>query len=184
MDKELVKISKYISMILRHKPEEVGIELDENGGWVNVSDLIDALDYKGVQLTAETLDEIVYHNTKDRLSFNEDHSRVRANYGHSIPVLIDLEPVIPPVVLYHGTALKYLESIKRQGIVSKTRQYVHLADELETAKLVAIRHGKPVILNVYALKMNENGFKFYKAANGIWLTDHVPLEYFKDRNEK
>jgi putative RNA 2'-phosphotransferase len=177
MNKNLVNKSKFISLILRHKPEEAGITLDENGGWVNVDDLLNGVNSKGLNITREILEEIVFHNTKDRLSFNEDRSKIRANYGHSLPVLLDFDPLCPPEILYHGTATKYVDSIKQQGIISKSRQYVHLSDELETAKLVAIRHGKPIILNILSSKMYDDSYKFYKAANGIWLTKTVPSEY-------
>ena len=164
-------------MILRHNPGVVGITLDEHG-WADVSDLIDGINNTGNHsIDMETLEEIVRTDEKQRYSFNEDHSLIRANQGHSIPVDVELEEKIPPEMLWHGTGEKYVSSIDQQGLIPKSRLYVHLSSDTETARKVGGRHGKPVIYTVDCKKMTEDGYKFFLSANGIWLTKAVPPEY-------
>lgn len=171
----LTKVSKYISLILRHKPETIGISLDEHG-WVNVKELIEGVN-KIHKLDMETLEEIVATDEKQRYSFNEDKTLIRANQGHSIDVDVELEEVEPPEYLWHGTGEKYVESIRQTGIVAKSRLYVHLSDSYGTAIMVGARHGKPMVFCVKAKEMHDNGYKFYKSKNGVWLTKFVPVEY-------
>ena len=173
----LRETSKFISLILRHKPETVGITLDEHG-WANVGELIEGAS-KTHPLTREILEEIVRTDEKQRYSFNEDHSLIRANQGHSIPVDVELEEVKPPKYLYHGTGEKYVSSIDQQGLIPKSRLYVHLSGDIETAIKVGIRHGKPVVYRVLAERMEEAGFVFYKSVNDVWLTKMVPVGYLK-----
>ena len=168
-------VSKFIALILRHKPETIGITLDEHG-WANVEDLINGIN-KTYPLTMEGLEEIVRTDEKQRYSFNEDKTLIRANQGHSIPVDVELSELEPPEVLYHGTGEKYRSSIDAQGLVPKSRLYVHLSDDFNTAIKVGRRHGKPIIYKVAARQMYIDGYKFYRSVNGVWLTKAVPVDY-------
>lgn len=169
-------ISKFISMILRHKPEVINITLDEHG-WANVDELIAGIakQYKGFGMSE--LEEIVRTDNKQRYSFNEDKTLIRANQGHSIPVDVELEEKEPPKVLYHGTGEKYVNSIDRQGLRPKSRLYVHLSKDHDTAVKVGIRHGEPVVYKIDAAKMYQDGYKFYESVNKVWLTESVPTKY-------
>ena len=169
------EISKYIALILRHKPEAIGIALDEHG-WADVNELIEGIS-KTHPLTREMLEEIVRTDNKQRYSFNDDHSLIRANQGHSIPVDVELQRTEPPAVLYHGTGEKYVPSIMKEGLIPKTRLYVHLSTDIATALNVGKRHGRPVIFRIDARKMNEDGCAFFLSANGVWLTKSVPIKY-------
>ncbi len=169
--------SKFISLILRHKPETIGIALDEHG-WANVEELIEGVS-KTHKLDMETLERIVAEDAKQRYSFNEDKTLIRANQGHSIPVDVELEEVVPPETLYHGTGEKYVASIDAQGLSPKSRLYGHLSGDKETATKVGARHGKPVIYIVRSGDLYRNGFKFYRSVNGVWLTKEVPPEYLE-----
>ena len=175
----LTQISKFLSLILRHKPETIGIALDEHG-WAEVSELIEGVNATGqYQLDQEVLEEIVRTDNKQRYSLNEDHTLIRANQGHSIPVDVELERAVPPEVLYHGTGEKFVESILRQGLLPKSRLYVHLSGDVETARKVGARHGRPVIFQVDCARMNADGYEFYLSKNRVWLTKAVPVEYLK-----
>lgn len=173
----LQKTSKFLSCILRHKPHIVGIELDEHG-WANVDELIEGIS-KTRKFDMEMLEKIVETDQKQRYSFNEDKTLIRANQGHSINVDVELEEVRPPERLWHGTGEKYVESIDQQGLLRKGRLYVHLSKDQETAEKVGKRHGKPVIYTVKALEMYEDGYPFYLSKNGVWLTKEVPAKYLK-----
>ena len=168
---DLTKTSKFISLILRHKPEEIGITLDEHG-WANVNELI-----RGVNIDMKTLEYIVTTDDKQRYSFNEDKTLIRANQGHSIPVDVELEEMRPPEFLWHGTGEKYEQYILRDGLIPKSRLYVHLSSDTQTAITVGKRHGNVVLFRVDALKMYEDGHKFYLSKNGVWLTKRVPTSY-------
>ena len=167
--------SKYIALILRHKPETIGIKLDEHG-WADVSELIAGVS-KTHPLDMELLEKIVSEDEKQRYSFNEEKTLIRANQGHSVPVDVELAETEPPEVLYHGTGEKYVSSIDAQGLIAKSRLYVHLSKDVETALNVGQRHGKPVIYEVKSGEMNRDGFKFYLSVNGVWLTKVVPIKY-------
>lgn len=169
------EISKYIALILRHKPEEIGIVLDEHG-WANVDDLINGIN-KTTPFTFEMLEEIVLTDSKQRYSFNNDKTLIRANQGHSISVDVELKENIPPNVLWHGTGEKYMSGIDKQGLVKKSRLYVHLSADAETAKKVGRRHGNPIIYKIAAKDMYNKGYKFYLSINGVWLTKFVPIEF-------
>ena len=176
MKQDLDKISRFISLILRHKPEAAGVELDEHG-WADVDELINGIN-KAQAFTKEMLEEIVITDNKGRYSFNEDKTLIRANQGHSIPVDVELEEMAPPDVLYHGSVIIYASSIKKEGLIPKSRLYVHLSTDQKTAKSVSMRRKhKPVIYAIDARKMYEDGFKFYRSVNGVWLTKHVPTKY-------
>lgn len=172
---KLTEISKFISLILRHKPDTIGIVLDEHG-WANVDELINGIN-KSQAITKEILEKIVDEDNKQRYSFNEDKTLIRANQGHSIPVDVELEEVIPPKYLYHGTGRKYVASINRQGLIPKSRLYVHLSNGVVTATNVGSRHGIPVVYCIDAQKMYEDGYKFYLSKNGVYLTKEVPIQY-------
>ena len=167
--------SKYISLILRHKPEVIGITLDEHG-WANVGELLAGVS-RTHPLDMAGLEEIVRTDEKQRYSFNEDKTLIRANQGHSIPVDVELEEVTPPELLYHGTGEKYVASIDAQGLIPKSRLYVHLSGDYETAFKVGARHGKPRIYQVHACQMAADGYLFYRSVNGVWLTKEVPVRY-------
>ena len=178
-NKQLQSTSKFISLILRHRPESIGITLDEHG-WANVQEMIDGINKSGRhRLDMETLEEIVRTDEKQRYSFNEDHTLIRANQGHSIPVDVELEEKIPPDVLWHGTGEKYVSSIDAQGLIPKGRLYVHLSSDMETARKVGSRHGKPVIYEIDCRGMSGDGYRFFLSANQVWLTKEVPARYLR-----
>ena len=169
--------SKFIALILRHKPETIGITLDEHG-WADVDRLIEGVN-RTRPLDRDTLEEIVRTDEKQRYAFNEDHTLIRANQGHSVPVDVELERMKPPAVLYHGTGEKYVSSIDRQGLLPRARLYVHLSPDADTAVKVGSRHGKPVVYLVDAARMDADGYSFYRSVNGVWLTKAVPAEYLR-----
>ncbi len=166
-------LSKYLSLILRHQPEVIGITLD-NQGWVNVDVLLVALQKDGKTISRGQLEKVVAENNKKRFSFDETGTRIRANQGHSIEIDLALPASVPPDVLYHGTALKSLGAIQKEGLTKQSRQHVHLSTNLDTATQVGGRHGKPIVLTVQAGKMQAAGYLFYVSDNGVWLTDCVP----------
>lgn len=170
------RLSKFISLILRHKPSEIGIALD-NYGWANVNELINGINNSGRKINMKVLEEIVLADDKGRYSFNEDKTLIRANQGHSIPVDVELDEVQPPEFLWHGTAEKYVNSICRSGLISKSRLYVHLSSDTQTATAVGKRHGEVILFRIDARQMYQDGFKFYLSKNGVWLTKHVPISY-------
>ena len=171
----LKETSKYMSLILRHKPETIDITLDEHG-WANVDELIEGI-ARTHRFNMDILEEIVRTDEKQRYSFNEDKTLIRANQGHSIPVDVELEEAVPPEKLWHGTATKYEASIDTQGLIPKSRLYVHLSKDRETAVKVGQRHGKPVLYTVKAGEMSRDGYTFYLSKNGGWLTREVPAGY-------
>ena len=169
-------IGKFICLILRHKPNSIGISLDENG-WANTQELLNGLNAAGKKVDIEQLINIVNTDNKRRFSFNSDKSKIRANQGHSIPVNLGLLELVPPTILYHGTSEKFIESIKQNGIQKRSRQYVHLSSNIETAVAVGKRHGNPIVLKINTEQMFLDGYKFYLSENGVWLTDNVPYQY-------
>lgn len=169
-------IGKFLCLILRHKPNLIGITLDQNG-WANTQELIDALNKTNKKISIEQLVSIVNTDNKNRFSFNEDKSKIRANQGHSIPVDLGLIELVPPAILYHGTSERYINSIKQEGIHKRTRQYVHLSTDIEKAIAVGKRHGNPIVLKINTEQMFLDGYKFYLSENGVWLTDNVPYQY-------
>jgi putative RNA 2'-phosphotransferase len=178
-DKRKKNTSKFISLILRHKPELIGISLDEHG-WADVKALIEGINRTGGHfLDADLLEDIVRTDEKQRYSFNEDRTLIRANQGHSIPVDVELEQRTPPDVLYHGTGEKYVSSIDAQGLIPKGRLYVHLSSDTQTARKVGSRHGRPVIYQIDCRQMIKEGYLFYLSANKVWLTKAVPVLYMK-----
>ncbi|MCT7970895.1 RNA 2'-phosphotransferase [Laspinema olomoucense] len=173
---QLIKISKYLSYHLRHHPEEIGLEL-EPGGWVAVEALLAAAQAHQYPITRSQLDLVVETNNKQRFSFDSTGTRIRANQGHSIPIDLQLKPRCPPDILYHGTRDQAVESILAQGLQKKARHHVHLSPDIDTARQVGMRHGKPVVFIIKAAEMYQNGHLFYCSDNGVWLVDEVPPEY-------
>ncbi len=170
-------LSRYISLILRHHPEAIGIELDEHG-WANVSELIEGIG-RTQPIDRRKLERIVAEDEKQRYSFNADKTKIRANQGHSIAVDVELEKREPPEVLWHGTGKKSVTPILSQGLLPQTRLYVHLSPDLETAVKVGKRHGTPEVFEVAAGRMQEDGYEFFCSINGVWLTKMVPAKYLK-----
>lgn len=178
----LDKLSVFISLVLRHKPDAAYITLDEHG-WANVEELLNGINNTGRKIDMEILEEIVATDNKQRYSFNQDKTLIRANQGHSIPVDVELEEREPPEFLYHGTAARFLDSIMNEGLKPMSRLYVHLSKDTETALKVGKRHGDPVILEICSRDMYKDGNKFYLSENGVWLTDKVDVKYFKVMND-
>ena len=176
MDDRAVRVSKFLSLVLRHQPEEIGLSLDQSG-WASVEQLIEASRRRGFEFTLEELQNVVAGNDKKRFSLSEDGLWIRANQGHSIKVELGYAPTAPPEILYHGTAERFLTSIKQQGLIKGKRHHVHLSADVDTAMKVGRRHGKPVVLGIEAGRMSQGGFIFYLSANGVWLTDSVPVQY-------
>ena len=177
-EKSLVKRSKYLARHLRHQPEALGLTLDP-GGWVAVDALLAAMRRHGIELSRAQLDEIVACNNKQRFSFDETGTRIRANQGHSIPVDLQLAPATPPDALYHGTSKATIGPILREGLQKMRRQHVHLSRDKATAIKVGSRHGAPIVLLVDAAAMARDGYRFFLSDNGVWLTDHVPPQYLR-----
>lgn len=171
-----LKLGRFLSLILRHDPGAAGITLDENG-WADVNELITGTNRTGRTLDFEILQRIVLENNKNRYSFNEDQTKIRANQGHSIEVDVELEKQNPPDILYHGTASRFLDSIMKEGLKAKERQYVHLSADIETAVTVGKRHGVAVVLEVDTKSMVEDGAEFWISKNKVWLCKSVPVKY-------
>lgn len=175
--KNLDKLSKFISLVLRHKPDAAGITLDEHG-WANVDDLLAGVNRSGRKMDMEILEEIVKTDSKQRYRFNQDKTLIRANQGHSVLVDVELKEQEPPEFLYHGTAARFLKSIEAEGLKPMSRLYVHLSNDVGTALTVGKRHGEAVLLKIYSGDMYKNGEKFYLSENGVWLTKKVDPRYF------
>lgn len=176
MDKRLVRLSKFLSRVLRHHPEAIDLTLDAQG-WAEVAHLLAQARSHGVALTRETLQEIVAQNDKQRFALSDDGTRIRASQGHSIPVDLGLAPTEPPELLYHGTAARSIPSIRARGLLPGRRNHVHLSADETTAARVGGRHGNPMVITVRAGLMHAEGYPFYLSANGVWLTEHVPVAY-------
>ena len=173
----MVNAGKYVSMLLRHKPEEAGVILDEHG-WTDVQDLIEKVSPR-YPITEEMLHEMAFAPDKQRYEFSEDGKRIRAVHGHSVKVDLEYEQIDPPEILYHGTATRFLDAIKKEGIQKQTRQFVHLSEFREQAEAVGKRHGKLAMITIKAGDMKRDGFVFYKSVSGVWLTDSVPVKYIE-----
>lgn len=179
MDQQrVIKVSKYLSKHLRHRPERLGLTL-QPGGWVPVADLLAACAAHGFALTADQLSEVVERNDKRRFAFDATRERIRASQGHSVPVDLGLIPLVPPPLLFHGTGRPRVEAILRRGLSPMGRHHVHLSADAATARRVGARHGSPVVLEVAAARMAADGHPFLRSDNGVWLTDHVPAQYLR-----
>jgi putative RNA 2'-phosphotransferase len=177
-EKEATRLSKFLSLVLRHQPESIGMELDQQG-WVNVKELLDKARKNGRDLTIESLSFIVENNAKKRFEFSANLQKIRASQGHSVEVDLGYTPQTPPDILYHGTASRFIDPIVRTGLEKRSRQQVHLSKDVETAVSVGQRHGKPAILTVLSKEMYQAGYDFFLSANGVWLTDAVPVQFLK-----
>jgi putative RNA 2'-phosphotransferase len=174
----LVKISKYLSKHLRHQPERLGLKV-ASGGWVEVDLLLAACASHNFAINRAELEEVVARNDKQRFSFDETGHRIRANQGHSIEVDLQLEMAVPPPVLYHGTGERSVELIEAAGLRKMARHHIHLSHDVETAKKVGARHGRPAVFAVDTVGMLEAGHEFYVSANGVWLVDSVPAQHLR-----
>lgn len=177
-DKQLVRLSKWVSLRLRHDPAGIGLTLDP-AGWAAVDDFIAASAQHGVRLDRDTLDLVVANNNKRRFEYDESGARIRARQGHSIDVDLGYADAAPPQVLYHGTAVRSLPNIRREGLLAMSRHDVHLSADEATARNVGARHGSPVVLTVEAAAMAADGHTFRVTGNGVWLTAAVPAQYLR-----
>ncbi len=164
-------VSKFLSYVLRHKPESIGLQIDPEG-WASIQEIIEK---SSIPIDLEILHTVVATSDKNRFSISGDGNFIRANQGHSIGINLGLLPTEPPEFLFHGTATRFIESIKSQGLLPKNRQYVHLSGDTEVALSVGKRHGKPIVLKISALTLHQSGHRFYKSDNGVWLTPSVPV---------
>lgn len=182
-EKQITHISKFLSLVLRHQPETIDIQLDQNG-WTNVKDLIEKANNYGIKFDREILNHIVATNPKKRFAYNDTFDKIRASQGHSVEIELGYTNQKPPEILFHGTAEKFVQSILDTGLEKGNRQQVHLSADVETAIKVGQRHGKPFVFKVVAEKMYNDNFEFFISDNGIWLTDNVPTKYLKQNDEK
>jgi putative RNA 2'-phosphotransferase len=178
MDPSLIRISKFLSFVLRHRPKTLGLTLNE-AGWVKISELIDAANAHGKQLDLDRLLRIVQENDKQRFAISSDGTLIRANQGHSMSVDLGLAPAQPPSKLFHGTVVRFLHGIQQKGLLAGNRQYVHLSADTHTAAIVGRRRGSPVALVIDAERMASDAMNFYLSQNGVWLTAHVPVRYIQ-----
>jgi len=176
-----VRLSKFLSLTLRHNPQKIGLNLD-NEGWAEVTHLLERLAASGKPTTREQLENVVANNDKKRFRLSDDGTQIRANQGHSINIDLGLIPVEPPEMLHHGTACRFYDSICKNGLHSGNRQHVHLSVDKDTAIKVGTRHGRPVIFRVKSGKMFRTGYDFYRSDNGVWLTETVPTKYLEIPN--
>ena len=176
MSRDMIKISKFLSYVLRHRPDEIGLTLDANG-WASVAELIECSQKTSMPLDEQCIQQAVAESDKKRFALSEDGTRIRANQGHSVEVDLALEAREPPEILFHGTATRFSDEIARSGLKAMSRQHVHLSPDENTALSIGKRHGKPIILRIRAGEMWKAGMKFYLSDNGVWLTDAVPRAF-------
>jgi putative RNA 2'-phosphotransferase len=178
MDADLTRISKFLSLVLRHDPGKIGLTLDGQG-WAEVDELIACAGRHGRRLDRSIVERVVATNDKKRFALSEDGRKIRASQGHSVEVDLALEPRTPPEVLFHGTATRFLDSIRARGLMAGSRNHVHLSSDEATAVKVGSRHGRPVVLRVRAGEMARSGVAFYLSDNGVWLTEHVDAGFLE-----
>jgi len=171
--KTIVRTSKFLSLVLRHKPEEIGITLDDQG-WARIDEVLE-----GMCIDRDTLQVVVEINSKQRFEFSSDEKHIRARQGHSVDVDLGYQPVEPPMYLFHGTTVRFYDDIMREGLKSMDRHAVHLSENRENAASVGQRHGKVVVLKIRAKELSATGTKFFLTENHVWLTDEVPPEYIE-----
>ncbi len=176
MERAQVQASKFLSLVLRHQPDAAGVVLDD-AGWCEVKDLLEGCARNGHNITSEELAAVVAQNDKKRFEFSEDRTRIRARQGHSIDVDLNYLPQTPPEILYHGTATRFLDSIRRKGLLRGSRQHVHLSILPQAAFKVGQRHGSPVVIPVKTGEMHRAGILFYFTVNEVWLVESVRPEY-------
>lgn len=182
-EKELTQISKFLSLVLRHQPETIGIQLDQSG-WTDIEELLNKSNNYGIKLDREILDHIVATNSKKRFALNETLDKIRASQGHSVEIELGYINQKPPKILFHGTGEKSVQSILNAGLEKRSRQHVHLSSDVETALKVGQRHGKPYVLKVLAEEMYNDNFQFFISDNAVWLTDNVPPKYIMINDKK
>lgn len=182
MSKHRVALSKLLSFVLRHDPASIGLSLDREG-WANVELLLEALARSGHPVDRAELEALVRDSDKQRFAFSPDGALIRANQGHSVDVELGYTPLAPPAVLYHGTVARFLPSIREHGLRKGERHHVHLSATRELAEAVGARRGRPVVLEVDAARMEEQGHEFFRSENGVWLTSHVPPEFLRESPE-
>jgi len=180
--KQQTHISKFLSLILRHKPEKIGVKLDKNG-WIDINELIEKTNKYGIKIDRETLNHIVATNSKKRFAINDKLDKIRASQGHSIDIELGYTSQKPPKTLFHGTSEKSVQSILEKGLKKQNRQHVHLSNDIETANKVGQRHGKPYIFKVLAEQMFNDSFEFFISENGVWLTNYVPEKYLSGQEK-
>ncbi len=181
MDKKHRNISKYLSFLLRHQPRAIGLQVNAHG-WAEIDELIGKARKDGRALDRSTILKVVHESDKTRFEISDDEQKIRATYGHSIPVNLDYQAEKPPKTLYHGTATHNLDSIRQQGLVAGNRLYVHLSVDTDTATEVGSRHGQPVLLSIRAEEMHHHGYDFYPTPSAIWLSSHVPYQYIDEKD--
>lgn len=177
-EKEIKETGKFMSYVLRHRPDSIGLQLT-NEGWADILELIEKMNLHGQNVDISVIEKVVAANDKQRFAFNDARTHIRANQGHSINIALGLSPVEPPAFLFHGTVEKFLINIKEEGLKKMSRQHVHLSKDMETAKAVGGRRGKPIVLTVQSGKMYKDGYVFYLSGNGGWLTDKVDINYIE-----
>jgi len=175
---QTTRASKFLSLVLRHQPKTAHITLD-SAGWTGVDELLQGCAKARRTINREQLQHIVDTNAKKRFEFSPDGKRIRASQGHSVEVDLNYEPKVPPAILYHGTAMRFLDSIREQGLLKMQRHHVHLSAETKMTMQVGARHGKPVLLTILASIMHEAGHNFYLSTNGVWLVEHVPPNFIR-----
>ncbi|HEX8371245.1 MAG TPA: RNA 2'-phosphotransferase [Chthoniobacterales bacterium] len=181
-EKQRFRTSKFLSLVLRHEPQRLGLCLDQSG-WAEVEDLLVACSRHGMSLERKDLEEVVATNEKKRFTFSDDGRRIRASQGHSIEVSLGYTLQTPPCELFHGTATRFLDSIRERGLEKRERHHVHLSADIETAEKVGKRHGQPVVLTILAEAMNACGHTFFLSENGVWLIEQVPVQFIEFPNE-
>lgn len=180
--KQRNEISKFLSYALRHEPHAIGIQLDSNG-WANIDELIQGAQKNGRILDRNSIQKVVDTNEKKRFSISDDGQCIRAVQGHSTPaVILQHTEKEPPEFLYHGTAIRFMNSINEKGLVPGLRHHVHLSQDEQAATEVGKRYGKPAVLKIEALQMHQQGFKFFQADNGVWLVDYIPIHFIQENN--
>lgn len=175
---QITTTSKFLSLVLRHEPAVAHIMLD-SAGWVEIDCLLAGCATAGRALSRDDLDQIVTTNAKKRFEISADGKRIRASQGHSVDVALEYAPTPPPPILYHGTATRFLDSIRAHGLLKMERHHVHLSAETKTTMEVGGRHGKPVLLTILADEMHAAGHVFFRSTNGVWLVDHVPARFIQ-----
>ena len=178
MDRTLTELSKFLSFVLRHQPDAIGIALDRQG-WVDIDRLVAQCRAHGRAVSRELVEEVVATSPKRRFAISDDGRRIRASQGHSVAVDLGYEPVAPPELLFHGTVRTSLASIRAEGLHKRSRHHVHLSGDADTARIVGMRRGAPVVLRIAAGRMHRDGHAFFRSANGVWLTEHVPPAYIE-----
>lgn len=182
MSKNEINISKFLSLVLRHQPETIGIQLDQNG-WADIDELLEKANNHGIQIDRAILNYVVETNQKKRFAFNDTLDKIRASQGHSVDIELGYTNQKPPKILFHGTGEKSVQSILETGLEKRSRQHIHLSSDIETAIKVGQRHGKPYVFKVLAEQMYTDNFQFFISDNGVWLTDNVPAKYLKESDE-